>query len=164
MLPLRYALHLLHVLLGCLFGSIIIFSNYFFVLCFFGQSSGSCCTNFLIISIREFDPKKKIYYGGLCTCFCLAITLKTIIDTAMKLPHCIPQCIPLQVEPRLLPAQNTLAFSFHSFLNKPCSNSSVFWSLFSGGSRPSDKRRGGGLVIQTLAGGGGGGRPPGPLP
>ena len=124
-----HALHLLHVLLGCLFGCIVIFSNYL-VPSFFGGAKaalGSCCTNFLIITIMNFIRREKIS-GGALHLFLFG-HLKTIIDTAMKLPHRIPQCIPLQFEPRLLLAKSTFSIYLPFFFKQD--NSSVFLVMFS---------------------------------
>ena len=69
---------------------------------------GSCCTNFLIITIMNFIRREKIS-GGTLHLFLFGLLKTIIIDTAMNLPHCIPQCIPLQVEPRFLPAKGTFS-------------------------------------------------------
>ena len=125
-----HALHLLHVLLGCLFGCIVIFSNYL-VPSFFGGAKaalGSCCTNFLIITIMNFIRREKIS-GGALLLFLFGHLKTIIIDTAMKLPHCLPQCIPLQVEPRLLPAKGTFSIYLPYFFKQD--NSSVFLVMFS---------------------------------
>lgn len=75
----------------------------------------------------EFHPKRKNIRGALH--LFLFGHLKTIIDTAMKLPHRIPQCIPLQVEPRLLLAKSTFSIYLPFFFKQD--NSSVFLVMFS---------------------------------
>lgn len=70
-----HALHLLHVLLGCLFGCIVIFSNYL-VPSFLGGAKaalGSCCTKIFWSSRLWISSEEKKYQGALCICFCLAI-------------------------------------------------------------------------------------------
>ena len=123
-----HALHLLHVQVAACLDVLLFFPIIWFVVFFLAKAAlGSCCTNFLIITIMNFIRREKIS-GGALHLFLFG-HLKTIIDTAMKLPHRIPQCIPLQVEPRLLLAKSTFSIYLPFFFKQD--NSSVFLVMFS---------------------------------
>ena len=125
-----HALHLLHVLLGCLFGCIVIFSNYL-VPSFFFWPKRHLAVVVLIFwsSWLWISSEEKKYQGGALHLFLFGHLKTIIIDTAMKLPHCLPQCIPLQVKPRLLPAKGTFSIYLPFFFKQD--NSSLFLVMFS---------------------------------
>lgn len=126
-----HILHLLHVLLGSLFGCIVIFSNYLVPSVFFGPKKHLAVVVLIFWSSRlwiEFYPKRKNIRGTLHL-FLFGHLKTIIIDTAMTLPHGIQQCIPLQVEPRLLPAKGTFRIYLPFFFKQDIY--SVFLVMFS---------------------------------